>query len=150
MSPLKPRVKRSQRYRRSAIGSRLLDKVVGSQEDADVACHALSVALGGVASGRANVAQRRGSKAAQPLPLTPEQQLGHIETSKLSLPALNGIRRGLCGSRAGLEGQPVLRAARARLAALPAKRVSVTSTWDHLVNLQEAVAEKLNALSASK
>ena len=58
MSPLKARVKRSQRYRPSAIGSSLLAKVVGSQEDANVASNAQSVALGAVASGRATVAQR--------------------------------------------------------------------------------------------
>ena len=75
MSPLKARVKRSQRYRRSEIGSRRLAKVVGSQEDSDEASNAKSVALGAVASGRATVAQRRHSKAAQALPLTPEQQL---------------------------------------------------------------------------
>jgi len=149
MSPLKARVKRSQRYRLSEIGPRLLAKVVGSQEDADVASNAKSVVLGAVASSRATVAQRRHSKAAQPLPLTPEQQLGLIETYGVGLTAFNGIRSGLGGSRAGLASQPILRAARARLADLPAKRVSVTSTGAHLVDLKEAIAEKLNALSAS-
>ena len=149
MSPLKARVKRSQRYRQSAIGSSLLPKVVGSQEDADVASNVQSVALRAVASGRATVAQRRRSKAAQPLPLTPEQHLGLIETYGVSLTAFNGIRRGLGGSRAGLASQLVLRAARARLADIPAKRVTVTSTGAHLINLKEAVAEKLIALSVS-
>jgi len=149
ISPLKARVKRSQRYRRSAIGSSLLAKVVGSQEDADVASNAQSVVLGALASGRATVAQRRRRKAAQPLPLTPEQQLGLIETYGVSLTAFNCIRRGLGGSRAGLESQPVLRAARARLADLPAERVTVSSKEAHLVNVKEAVAEKLIALSAS-
>jgi len=149
MSPLKARGKRSQRNRRSAIGSSLLAKVSRSQEDADVASNAQSVAMGAVASCRATVAQRRRSKAAQPLPLTPEQQLRLIETYGVSLTAFNGIRRVLGGSRAGLASQPVLRAARARLADLPAKRVTVTRTGAHLVNLNEAVAEKLTALSAS-
>jgi len=149
MSPLKARVKRSQRYHRSAIGSSLLAKVVVSQEDADVASHVQSVALGAVASGRATVAQRRRSKAAQPLPLTPEQQLGLIETNGVSLTAFYSIGRGMGGSRAALASQPVLRAARSRFADLPEKRVTVASTGAHLVNLKEAVAEKLIALSAS-
>jgi len=148
MSPLKARVKRSQRHRQSAIGSSLLAKVFGSQEDADVASKAQSVALGAVASSRATVAQRRRSKAGQQLPLTPEQQLGLIETYTVSLTAFNGIRCGLGGSRAGLASEPVLRAARARLADLPEKSVTVASIGAHLVNLKEAVAEKLIILSA--
>jgi len=67
----------------------------------------------------------------------------------VSLIAFNGIRRRLGGSRTGLASQPVLRAPSSRLADPPAKRVSVTSTGAHLVNLKEAVAEKLIALSAS-
>jgi len=118
MSPLKSRVKRSQRYRQSAIGSRQLAKVVGSQEDADVASQAQFLALGEVASDRATVAQRRCSKDAQPPPLTPEQQLGLIETYMVSLISFNGIRRRLGGSRTGLASQPALRAPSSRSSAV--------------------------------
>jgi len=134
-------VKRSQRYKRLASGIKLLTDAVGGEVKAAVVAGALTV------TGVAPVcAGSRRLPGAPPISLTPERQLGIIAASGVSLSAFNRIRRGIGGSRLGLASLPVLRAARLRLAGLPAKQVAVTASGAHLVSLKDAVKEKLDAL----
>jgi len=142
-APQKPIMKRSQRHRRIAIGSRLFSAVVGAPTDVAGARAAAKTA-------RPTAIPTSGFQVGKAAPntLSLEQQLGLIEGTGMSFTAFNGIGRGK--SQAGLASLPVLREARQRLAGLPAKRVTVTPTGAHLVSFKDAVTEKLNALWASK
>ena len=144
VTPRKTVVQRSQMYKRLANGLSLLTDAVGAKVSGAVTAGSININIG---SDGCPVGSRLAPFA--PITASPEQQLGLITRYGVSLTAFNGVRMGLGGSRVGLASVPALRACRERLARLPAKRVIVTSSGAHLVDVKAAAQEKLAALSPS-
>jgi len=101
ITPCKPVVGRSQGYRRTSHGIRLLSNSVGGQASAAVVGGAVSISLAGY-----NCPGNRGSGALAPITATPEQQVGLITRHGVSLAAFSGIRIGLGWSGVGLASIP--------------------------------------------
>jgi len=144
VTPRKTFVQRSQMYKSLANGLNLLTDAFGAKFSGAVTAGSINVNIG---SDGCPVGSRLAPFA--PITASPKQQLGLILWYGVSPTAFNGVRMGLDGSRVGLASVPALRACCERLARLPAKRVIVTSSGAHLVDVKAAAQEKLAALSAS-
>jgi len=137
-------VSHSQRYKRLATGLHLSTDSVGAETQAALARGTVSVSFAD--------SQCPGSRCrsrSPPFSLTPEQQLGWFSACRVSLTAYNGIRRGIGVSEAGLASLPFVRAAQISLSGLPAKQGTIKASRAHLVCLNGAVQEKLDALWSS-
>ena len=78
--------------------------------------------------------------------LSLREQVGLVFELGVSWCCLNKLRLALGGSKSGLASRHVLRDAKRKLAASPAKEVLVTKTGAHLANLSLAVQERVTAL----
>jgi len=119
----KPVLGRSQRNKRLYDGLQSPNRAVGADSRDAVVAGAVTVST-------ADVCRLRIRPHSEPSvsSLSPEQQLGLIAANVVSVTAFNGILRGSGGSRLGLELVSVVRAARQRLAGLPAKQDAVTGS----------------------
>jgi len=140
----KPVLGRSQRNKRLYDGLQSPNRAVGADSRDAVVAGAVTVSTADVC--RLRIPPHSEPSASS---LSPEQQLGLIAAYVVSFTAFNGILRGSGGSRLGLERFSVVRAARQRLAGLPAKQDAVTGSGAHPVGPTGAVQESLDDLRAS-